>query len=245
MSDLKPCQCIPSVKLVCDGSVANGLGFLCTRPTPAPVGEQAVGDGSKLSEYTRGFDNAVRNITVAIARQLKTENGAQVDLGLQISLDIARSYHGWMDGAQQSVAGDETKRISDRWFAYQRDCTLEPKGKLWEVLHHIIDSELALLRHGNAMLIDDLGVAQVEIKYAEQQLAAARAALDVEREAKLRLMGQIADMMGEAQHANTLIDKLVKALRAQKKSTRRISFNVAMQVEEALDQYDKLMGGQK
>ena len=39
-------------------------------------------------------------------------------------------------------------------------------------------------------------------------LAAARAALDSERDAKLRLMGQIADMMGEAREKDAEIERL-------------------------------------
>lgn len=49
------------------------------------------------SDYTRGFEHAVRNIVAALEKQIAAELNPDRKLGLQVALDMAKSYHGFMN----------------------------------------------------------------------------------------------------------------------------------------------------
>jgi hypothetical protein len=52
---------------------------------------------NQQDEFQKGFESAVRNIVASIDKQHKQENNLDIKLGLQIALDTAKSYHGFMD----------------------------------------------------------------------------------------------------------------------------------------------------
>jgi hypothetical protein len=53
-------------------------------------------EAQEASEHTRGFEYALRNVTLALTRQIDGESNEDIKLGLRIALRTVQSYNGFL-----------------------------------------------------------------------------------------------------------------------------------------------------